>query len=143
MSPELVAIRRFKTLFNSIKAETLPDLANVYSHEVQFQDPFTELQGIAELTQYLAKAYRNVLYSRFDFQPAFGDRRRQALPWLMSLKHKRLAGGRPIQVHGMSDLRLAGSRVIYHRDYFDAGQLLYEHVPVLGPVVQLVRRYAT
>ncbi|HCW90926.1 MAG TPA: transcriptional regulator, partial [Marinobacter sp.] len=35
-----------------------------------------------------------------------------------------------------------GQRIGYHRDYFDAGQLLYENVPVLGRMIRWIRGQA-
>ena len=57
----------------------------------------------------------------------------------MHTSHPRLAGGQLIEVEGCSFL-LWRDRVYRHRDYFDAGALLYEHLPVLGRVIAWLKR---
>ena len=52
----------------------------------------------------------------------------------MSYRHPRLAGGGLIRVDGCSHL-LWWDKVYRHRDYFDAGNLLYEHLPLLGAAI--------
>jgi len=37
-------------------------------------------------------------------------------------------------------LALAAGKVARHRDYCDAGEEVYEKIPVLGAVIRLVRR---
>lgn len=142
MSHESAVVERFRALFNSIDPKDLPDLGTVYHPEVHFQDPFTEVDGLDALSRYFRSAYCNVLHCRFEFGPAFGTGTQQALPWTMNLRHKKLAGGQLVRVQGISHITVMDDRVVFHRDYFDAGQLLYENVPLLGPAVRLLRRYA-
>ena len=44
---------------------------------------------------------------------------------------------------GISRLTIAEGRVLHHRDYFDAGELLYENLPLLGSAIRLVRNFAS
>jgi hypothetical protein len=49
----------------------------------------------------------------------------------------------PITIHGSSHLRFnAVHQVIYHRDYWDAAEELYEKIPVLGSLMRLIKRKA-
>lgn len=50
--------------------------------------------------------------------------------------------GKTVEVEGISHLRILDGRVRYHRDYFDAGQLLYENLPVVGGVIRWVKEQA-
>ena len=47
--------------------------------------------------------------------------------------------GVPIQVCGCSYLQWR-NKVHLHRDYFDAGALLYEHLPLLGRTIGWLKR---
>jgi len=138
--PEPLA--RFRALFNSLPADNEPDLSGIYGESVHFRDPFVSLEGRQALTAYLAAAYANVISCRFEFGTAINDSDNVGLPWTMYLRHHRLRGGREIAVEGFSLLRLHEGLITDHRDYFDAGQLLYENVPVLGPAVRWLRRHA-
>mgnify|MGYP006198060143 CR=1 FL=1 len=51
---------------------------------------------------------------------------------------RRLAGGQPITLQGCSCLHWR-DRVHFHQDYFDAGALLYEHLPVMGTAIRWLK----
>ena len=142
MSESADTLERFKALFNRLGPEDQGGLAEVYAPDIQFQDPLTEVIGLEALKSYFSGAYENVLSCQFDYGPAMGDDHSIALPWVMHLRHRKLASGREVRVEGMSHLRIRQDRIVYHRDYFDAGQMLYENVPVLGSAVRWLRRYA-
>ena len=57
----------------------------------------------------------------------------------MHFRHPRLRGGAPISVDGCSHL-LWRDKVYQHRDYFDAGAMLYEHLPLMGGVIAWLKR---
>jgi len=59
----------------------------------------------------------------------------------MTYEHPRLKGGKPISLEGCSLLRWnLDGKVERHRDYFDAGALLYQHVPLMGGAIRWLRR---
>ena len=59
----------------------------------------------------------------------------------MSFTHPKLAGGKAIIVDGATDLRF-DEKITYHRDYIDMGQMLYEHIPVLGSAIRYIKKQA-
>lgn len=106
-----------------------------------FHDPLHQISGLANVRQYFSELYANVQELRFDFH-AFDQTGNNSgyLRWTMSYRHPRLRRGAPIRVEGCSHLRWHDERVYRHRDYFDAGALLYEHLPVLGGVIAWLKR---
>jgi hypothetical protein len=36
-------------------------------------------------------------------------------------------------------LRTRNGKIYYHRDYFDMGAMLYEHLPLLGRIIQRLK----
>ncbi|WP_336366543.1 nuclear transport factor 2 family protein [Marinobacter sp. C2H3] len=135
-------VQRFEALFNQLDKGNLSRLQEVYSEDVRFQDPFSQVEGLDALTHYFAGAYGNVISCRFEFAAPVISRSDVAIPWVMVLRHKRIRGGEEIRVDGMSQLKIRDDRVCYHRDYFDAGQLLYEHLPAVGRVIRWIRKHA-
>jgi hypothetical protein len=107
---------------------------------VRFTDPLHEVQGLGQLSHYFGELYANVSDLRFDFHgfDQIGDGEGY-LRWIMSYRHPRLGGGRLIRVEGCSHLRWR-DKVYCQRDYFDAGALLYEHLPVLGRAIAWLKR---
>ncbi|BBI47777.1 hypothetical protein HORIV_01980 [Vreelandella olivaria] len=59
----------------------------------------------------------------------------------MTFIHPRLAGGKPVEVEGCSALTFADDgRVQRHRDYFDAGAMLYEQLPLMGSAIRWLKK---
>lgn len=142
MANEPDALQRFQQLYKKLTAEYQPDLSPVYSADVRFQDPFVALNGRSRLAAYLASSYANVIHCRFDFGAPVGHPDHCCLPWTLHLRHRRLRGGQEVKVDGISLLMVEGNRIRLHRDYFDAGQMLYENLPLLGSAVRWLRRHA-
>ncbi|PAV24560.1 limonene-1,2-epoxide hydrolase [Tamilnaduibacter salinus] len=142
MNQNADCLERFCWLFNSMSSDTKGDLASVYGPDVVFTDPFTTLSGREELATYFEGAYANVIQCRFTFEETIRSGTTACVSWTMHLQHRRIRGGEPIAVDGMSWLTIDNDRIVRHRDYFDAGQLLYENVPVLGAAVRWLRKHA-
>lgn len=142
MSNESGALQRFQQLYKKLTANHQPDLSPIYSANVRFQDPFVALKGRSRLAAYLASSYANVIDCRFDFGAPVGQPDHCCLPWTLHLRHKRLRGGQQVRVDGISLLMVEDNLICVHRDYFDAGQMLYENLPLLGSAVRWLRRHA-
>jgi hypothetical protein len=60
--------------------------------------------------------------------------------WRMTVAVDGLNGGAPVVTYGVTQFRFdADGRVLLHKDFWDAGTGLYEHLPVLGGIVARVR----
>ena len=128
-------LRRFASEFAALDASNLQRLGELYSDDVLFRDPLHEVRGLPALQRYFAELYANVGRLEFDFhgfdQVCDGE---GYLRWTMHFRHPRLRGGAPISVDGCSHL-LWWDKVYQHRDYFDAGAMLYEHLPLMGRLI--------
>ncbi len=128
-------LRQFAERFAGLDASNLDRLGELYSDDILFRDPLHEVRGLPAVRGYFGELYANISELRFDFygfdQSAEGE---GYLRWTMSYRHPRLRGGELIRVEGCSHLRWR-DKVYQHRDYFDAGALLYEHLPILGRVI--------
>ena len=128
-------LRQFAERFAGLDASNLDRLGELYSDDILFRDPLHEVRGLPAVRGYFGELYANISELRFDFygfdQSAEGE---GYLRWTMSYRHPRLRGGALIRVEGCSHLRWR-DKVYQHRDYFDAGALLYEHLPILGRVI--------
>jgi ketosteroid isomerase-like protein len=133
-------LRRFAHEFASLDKNSLHRLGMLYSDDVVFTDPLHRIQGLDNMQEYFAQLYANVSKLHFDFysfdEVAPGN---GYLRWTMSYSHPRLAKGRLIRVDGCSHL-LWRDKVYQHRDYFDAGALLYEHLPLMGRGIAWLKR---
>ncbi|MFA5679246.1 MAG: nuclear transport factor 2 family protein [Pseudomonas sp.] len=133
-------LHRFARDFTALNADNLELLSGLYSPDVNFRDPFHEISGLASLQRYFSELYANTSDIGFTFY-GYDQLREGAgyLRWTLHYRHPRLADGRPIRVEGCSYLEWH-ERVYLHQDYFDAGALLYEQLPVMGRVIGWLKR---
>lgn len=134
-------LQGFAHAFAGLNKHNLAKLGELYSIDAMFCDPLHEVRGLNNLQTYFAQLYSNVSELAFDFYGFDQIREGEGyLRWTMSYRHPRLAGGQLIRVEGCSHLHWRYARVHYHRDYFDAGALLYEQLPLLGTAIRWLKR---
>lgn len=133
--------QRIEHYFNAVNADTMDLLGEFYAADVVFQDPLVTLEGLPALRAHYEKLYRNVGSIHFDFSAIIGQQedghQSYAAFWTMTMSAEGLNGGDPVVVPGSSHIRFRNrdNLVVYHRDYFDMGRLVYEHVPLVGRVI--------
>jgi len=134
-------LRDFARDFASLDKHNLERLNSLYSPDIQFTDPLHQVQGLPRLREYFNELYANVSQLQFVFSgmDQVGDGQGY-LRWTMSYRHPRLNAGQTIHVDGCSHLLWRNGRVYLHRDYFDAGALLYQHLPIIGRVIAWLKR---
>jgi hypothetical protein len=141
MLRETGTMETFLRMYQNLSADNLQTLKSVYRDDVRFIDPAHEINGIDNLTAYFSALYKNIDSLRFSFREPMVVENRGYVSWEMSFSHKSLAGGNPITVDGVTYLEFdEQGRVYHHRDYFDLGAMLYEHVPLLGRLVTSIKK---
>tara|TARA_R110001592_G_scaffold227724_1_gene483976 strand:- start:9159 stop:9653 length:495 start_codon:yes stop_codon:yes gene_type:complete len=137
----LLLIEYFKTLYRAMCAEDLQkELFNeVYDENLLFQDSFHKIESREAFSHYCTELYQNLKSCDFDFHDQWLSEGQAMLTWTMSYSHPKLNRGRHISVQGASHIRFH-EKVYFHQDYFDGGALLYEHVPVLGSIIQQLKK---
>lgn len=131
-------IERFKAFYKDVKHPKLDIIGDVYSAQIKFQDPIHKVQGIAELHAYLADACHSVESGRFEFLDQLIGEDTAYIKWNMYFQHPKL-GKETHVVRGMSQIQF-DDRIYYHEDIYDMGQMIYEHVPVVGWAVKRLRK---
>lgn len=134
-------VENFKQLYQELNRETLSIqlLARVYDSDIVFEDCFHQVKGLDSLSDYFDNLYQNVSYIDFNFEDDWFNEQGAMLSWTMSYQHPKLNAGQIIKVQGASRLSFVNGLVIHHRDYFDAGALLYEHVPLLKRIIRMLK----
>lgn len=137
MSTQKASIEEF---FNRLSADTMDCLDEFYHPRIVFEDPVGRHQGLASLRAYYAHLYREVQSIRFDFPLMVEEGDTVIARWRMFLSAKGIKRGQMIEVDGYSEVRFQDGLVIYHRDSFDMGAFLYEHLPLLGWVLRWLKK---
>ena len=131
-------IEKFQSVYNEMDKENLESLSELYAEDIVFMDPFRKMEGIHELEVYFEHLYENLTGIRFEFKNVVTDGNNSAMEWVMRYSHKAVGGGREISVEGTSFIRYS-DKIHFHRDYYDAGEMLYEHLPLLGKILRVVK----
>lgn len=136
MSPRL---KQFCTFFSCLDVSQIENLDVYYSEAARFQDPVHRVDGLDELKSYLHDLCIELRVCEFEFHQAIEEGDRAFLRWTMRYAHPKVAKGRDLFLDGATELEFDGERVSFHRDYYDMGAMLYEHIPVVGSVVAWLR----
>lgn len=131
-------IERFKAFYKDVKHPKLDMINDVYSSDIKFRDPIHQIEGIAELHAYLSDMSENVENGRFEFLDQLIGSDTAYIKWNMYFRHPKL-GQETHMVRGMTQIQF-NERIYYHEDVYDMGQMIYEHVPVVGWAVSKLRK---
>lgn len=133
--------QKVRNLYLRFDKKMLANLKNVYSEDIQFRDPLHALNGLQNLSDYYSGMMEDLIECRFEFHHSMEmqDRGEAILFWTIHYRHKRLASGKALELTGNTHL-LFNEKVYYHRDYYDAGSLLYEHLPLLGFTIRRLKK---
>ncbi|WP_414827947.1 nuclear transport factor 2 family protein [Alteromonas sp. H39] len=135
-------IERFKSLYSDLTLITPSDLEKVYTDDVFFVDPIDSHTGIEEVKAYFSRLSTEAESCRFDIHVIAGcEKNAESLSylvnWTMYLVLR--SSGKTIVLPGTTQLKVRDDKVCYHRDYYDLGTMVYEHVPVLGWIIKKIK----
>lgn len=142
-------VQQFMSMYQVLNKDNLHQLQSVYSDDVVFIDALHEVKGLPALESYFAAMYGNLTSSSIKVTDVQSSSHADSvvgegtayLTWVMVYAHPKLAAGKMITLDGVTQIRF-DEKVTYHRDYADMGQMLYEHIPVLGSVIRLIKHRA-
>lgn len=132
-------LERLADFYRHLDNSQLPQLSRIYHPDIVFIDPVVQHHGVDALEDYFRQLLKTVNYCRFDIQQTQSNGDEATLLWRMDYAHPKLNKGRDLSLDGISRLRLADDLIIYQRDYYDMGAMLYEHVPLLGTAVRALK----
>jgi ketosteroid isomerase-like protein len=130
-------VQRIIERFESLTEADVARLAEIYTADATFKDPFNEVRGSAAISRIFGHMFETLQAPRFVIHEAVLQGEQCFLTW--DFAFRRAAGA--LVVRGASHLRLAADgRIAMHRDYWDAAEELYEKLPVLGMLMRFLRR---
>ncbi|MGR5062842.1 nuclear transport factor 2 family protein [Photobacterium sp. DNB22_13_2] len=130
---------KFVTIYQNLDKQDLSVLQDIYHNDIVFEDPAHRMEGWPQLSDYFIRLFDAVDYCRFDITDHVCRGDIAYVQWVMTFKHPRLQSGKSRMVNGCSRLEFADGKVIHHRDYFDMGEMIYEGIPMLGPIVRYLK----
>lgn len=135
-------LQRFVTRYSELGTDNFEQLSDVYHPDVEFRDPMHHVIGLTALIHYFEQVYQKVDSCRFVIEHVIESDDEAAVYWRMTYQHRQLNRNKPIEVQGHSQLKMRDQRVSYHRDYLDVGAMVYEHLPLVGRVIKMIKQRA-
>lgn len=131
--------------FHRLNAKNVDRLVDEFysTEKFEFTDPVVHLHSREEMKKYYQHQYDEVKSIRFDFHEVVKEGSVTTASWTMFLSHPKIKGGKEISVEGVSLFKYDSSserKVMYHRDYFDMGEFVYENIPVMGSLIRFIKK---
>lgn len=140
MESNTTLIEKFERFYTELTHVNLETLSDLYADDVTFVDPVTQHKGLPALKLYFESLLENCGSCTFDIfeRISLGDQ--ATITWQLNYTHPKLKGGQVIEVPGISVIKTQSGKICFQQDYYDLGAMLYEHVPVLGRMIQALRK---
>lgn len=135
MNKEIV--KKFKKYFVELDFNDVSMLNEIYADKIVFKDPIHEISGIEKLLEYFNKLNNNLVEGSFQFIDESSIDNTTYLSWEMNLQLKK--PNKNVKASGISVLKIE-EKIIHQRDYFDAGELFYENIPILGSIIRSLKK---
>jgi len=131
-------VARIVEFFERLTRADLAYLAEIYAADVGFKDPFNDVRGLAAVQRVFGDMFAELDEPRFVVHDISVTGAHCFLTWDFLFRQRRL-GARAVR--GCSHLLLdADGRILVHRDYWDAAEELYEHLPLVGSLLRWLKR---
>lgn len=144
-NPE-AALQQVVHFFEHMQPTDVARLAEIYTADAQFKDPFNEVQGIPAIERIFAHMFDALDAPRFVITNQVLQGTQAFVTWDFLFAMQRIDSGANQIIRGATHFVLreeAGVwRVALHRDYWDAAEELYEKLPVVGGFMRWLKRRA-
>jgi len=118
--------------------ERLKSIENYVSADIRFKDPINELSGIDAFHRLLVKTLNDVKDPKFQVTHRVWSDDVLFLRWSFQGEVK---GLNHWSVEGMSEVYFdERGFVCQHIDHWDASEQFYAKLPIIGPIIRLIRR---
>ncbi|MDP4536723.1 nuclear transport factor 2 family protein [Alkalimonas collagenimarina] len=141
MDQSMPPLLQFLQFYNGLSNNNLSVIHELYHPDVVFVDPVHKIEGSAALEQYLSHAYARLSHCHFTAKTHCQQGDCGFISWQMEFSHQAIGKGKHIKIDGCTELAWhADGRIVFHRDYYDLTDLVYQHLPVLGWATAQVKR---
>lgn len=138
------ALQRVVQFFEHLQPADVARMAELYTIDAQFKDPFHEVHGLAAIEGIFAHMFKTLHTPRFVIIAQVQQGTQCFVTWDFVFALHGAAASRRYTIHGASHLVLRQDngtwRVAVHRDYWDAAEELYEKLPILGSLMRWLKR---
>lgn len=131
------SLPRLLSWFESLSPQNLNQIKELYQSDCYFKDPFNEFYKRDALEQLFADMFIKLQQSRFVIVETLSDADSAFIVWQFHFSVRQ----RALRINGSSHLKFdQQGLVVFHRDYWDAAEELYEKLPVIGFILKRLKK---
>ena len=144
-SPE-AALHAVVNFFEQLTPADVHRIAEFYTADAKFKDPFNDVQGIPAIERIFAHMFHALVSPRFVINEQVLQGTQGFVTWDFQFGMVRMKHGDIQTIRGATHFvfreETDGWRVAIHRDYWDAAEELYEKLPVVGGLMRWLKKRA-
>ena len=135
-----LAVDELVAFYEKLQLADVARLKDLYAVDTFFKDPFNEVTGVAEMERIFVHMFEALEQPHFIVTGRVAQGRECFLIWDFRFRFKRFDRVTWQTVRGTSHLRFDDAgKVVFHRDYWDAAEELYEKLPGLGALMRWLK----
>jgi predicted ester cyclase len=132
------AVTAYAAFYEGLSPDTVKRLDALCAPDVRFRDPFNDVTGVAAYRAILTRMFEDITEPRFGVKDWALSGRVAYLRWNFTFTTRK---GVPWQIEGMSEVHFDDKgRVVAHLDHWDSGGQFFARLPLLGGLINLIRR---
>jgi len=130
-------VERFQRYMSSLSVEAVDDaIDQVYAPDAYLNDNLAEIRGRDAIKAYLVRSLEQMTQLSVRYDDVVQSQANWYLRWTLEMRFKSLRDGALVTTSGITHLRFdASGQVVVHRDFWDTGSGLYEHIPGIGNAI--------
>ena len=130
-------LEAYAKLYEMLTPETVGDVRLLCNPQVRFRDPFNDVVGVDRYVEILSHMFRDVDEPKFSVEDVALTEKAGYLRWVFTFRLR----GREWTIPGMSEIHFDDRALIAaHIDHWDSGAYFYARLPVIGWLIERVRR---
>ena len=136
-------LKAFGTFLQKIddKSYVESNTAKVYAENAYLNDTLVTHHGPEEIKAYFLETADTMESYEVTIDDIASSGNEHYVRWTMVFSAPKLNGGNPVHSVGMSHVRLnSEGKVVMHQDFWDSGMNIYGQLPVLGGVIESIRK---
>ncbi len=141
-SPEEAAgIQRFKDFFGDISEQSVrKKTKETYSENAFLNDTLKTVQGNQAIEEYFLETAKNAKKVQATVEDVAVSDGNYYLRWVMDVEFAKFKKGKTIRTIGITQVRFTeDGKIALHQDFWDPAAGLYEHIPVIGGLIRLIK----
>ncbi len=139
-----VAAERLARYFETLRPDTLYEVAQYYAADARFKDPFNDVRGPGAIVPVFAHMFATLEQPHFVVTAQVVQGLQCFMTWEFRFGFRRFQAGQAQRILGATHLVFSDADLVtLHRDYWDAAEELYEKLPLVGSAMRWLKRRAS